>query len=161
MEVPPVIASTFAYSTANSAAAFALTTDAAATRTPEQWARAVFEGAPTALRGFVVFGWRRVLGLRLGPRPSQDHVLGWAVAGGDLVPGSTALTAESRFLRASNTVIVAPSTVTWVTLVHFSSAVARPLWTLARPIHRLTIPYLLARADRMLGDAALPSGRAA
>jgi hypothetical protein len=145
--VPRQIAASFARSTANYAAAFSVTTEAMCARTPLQWARAVFEDAPAALRWCMVFGWTRVLGLRLGPRPSSDHVLGWAIAEGG-VPGSTALIAQSRFLRASNTVTVEGSTVTWVTLVHYSSAAARPLWAMVRPIHHLTIRFLLARAAR-------------
>jgi hypothetical protein len=161
VEVPQLIAATFARSTANYAAAFALTTDTAETRTSLEWARAVFEGAPAALRWCMVFGWRRALGLKLGPRPSDDHVLGWAVAKGDLVAGSTELLAESRFLRARNIVMVEPSTVTWVTFVHYSHAVARLLWALARPIHHLTVRYLLARAARAAKVAPSPSKSAA
>ncbi len=161
VDVPDQIAATFAWSTANYAAAFALTTDAARARTPVQWARAVFEGAPAAVRWCMVFGWTRVLGLRLGPLPSNDHVLGWAIANGDLVPGSTALIAESRFLRACNMVTVDDATVTWVTLVHYSSAAARPLWSLARPIHHLTIRRLLARAAGTAVDGAPSADEAA
>lgn len=81
-------------------------------------------------------------------------MLGWAISGGDLVEGSVTLTAQSRFLRASNIVAVEETTVTWVTLVHYSGAAGRPLWAMARPLHRLTIPYLLARAaDAMRQDA--------
>lgn len=161
VEVPPQIAASFARSTANYAAAFALTTEAAATRTPLEWATAVFEGAPAVLRWCIVFGWMRVLGLKLGPRPSDDHVLGWVISQGDLVVGSTALTAESPLLRASNIVAVESATVTWVTLVHYSRAAARPLWAMARPLHQVTIRYLLARADRAMDAAVAPSGRTA
>lgn len=159
--VPRAIAASFAHSTANYRGALALTTDAAETRSALQWARAVFEGAPAVLRWCLVFGWNRMLGLHLGPRPSDDHVLGWASADGDLLAGSTTLTARSRFLRASNVVAVEPSTVTWVTLVHYSHPAARPLWAMARPIHRLTMRYLLARAARTATPVASPSGRAA
>jgi len=155
VKIPQMIAATFARSTANYAAAFALTTDAAETRTALQWAREVFEGAPVALRWCMTFGWRRALGLKLGPRPSDDHVLGWAVAEGDLVTGSTELHAESRFLRARNIVMVEPTAVTWVTFVHYSHAIARLLWAVARPIHHLTIRSLLARAAR--ATEAVPS----
>lgn len=156
--VPEPIAASFAHSTANDRGAFALTTESAATRTALQWARSVFEGAPSVVRWCLVFGWRRVLGLQLGARPSDDHVLGWAVADGDLVPGSAELTAASRFLRASNIVAVEPSTVTWVTLVHYSHPIARPLWTMARPIHHLTMRYLLRRAARSATTVASASG---
>jgi hypothetical protein len=161
VEVPPQIAASFARSTANDASAFSLTIEDPGTRTSVQWARAVFEGAPAALRWCIVFGWTHVLGLRLGPRPSDDHVLGWEIANGDLVAGSTALLAESRLLRACNIVSVETEAVTWVTLVHCSRAAARPLWALSRPIHLLTIRYLLARAARSLEEDAVRSGEAA
>jgi hypothetical protein len=160
VEVPPQVAGSFARSTANYASAFAVTTEAADAWTPVQWARAVFEGAPAALRWWMVFGWTRVLGLRLARGPSDDHVLGWAIADSDLVAGSTALLATSRFLRACNTVTIEGPTVTWVTLVHYSSAAGRPLWALARPIHHLTIPYVLARAARTAGGASAADGPA-
>ncbi len=155
--VPQQMAASFARSTASYAAAFAVTTEAPSARTPMQWANAVFEGAPSALRWCMVFGWTRVLGLRLGPRPSDFHVLGWAIADGAVLPGSTALIAQSRFLRASNIVTVEGSTVTWVTLVHYSSAAARPLWAIARPIHHVTIRFLLTRAART-ADVVPPAG---
>jgi hypothetical protein len=161
VEVPQPIATSFARSTANYAAAFALATEAAETKTALQWATEVFEGAPAALRWCIVFGWRRALGLKLGPRPAEDHVLGWAVAEGDLVAGSTALLAESRFLRAHNIVLVEPSTVTWVTLVHYSHGLARPLWAMARPVHHLTIRLLLTRAARAAEVAVSSSESAA
>ncbi len=154
VELPAQIAATFARSTANYAVAFELTEPGVERWTPLHWARAVFEDAPAALRWCIVFGWRRVLGLRLAPRPSDRHVLGWAISGGDLVEGSVALTAQSGFLQASNIVAVDATTVTWVTLVHYSGAAARPLWALARPIHRRTIPYLLRRAGDALGQEA-------
>jgi hypothetical protein len=159
--VPQPIAATFACSTANYASAFALTTDAAATSTPLEWARAVFEGAPAAVRWCLVFGWTRVLRLKLEPRNADGHVLGWSVADSDLVVGSTELHAASPFLRARNIVMVDEATVTWVTLVHYSNAAARPLWAMARPIHHLTIRSLLARAARALTEAASPSESAA
>jgi hypothetical protein len=79
-------------------------------------------------------------------------VLGWAIADGDLVAGSAALIAESRLLRACNIVVVDSSSVTWVTLVHYSHAAARPVWAMARPIHHLTMRYLLARAARAAAE---------
>jgi hypothetical protein len=57
--------------------------------------------------------------------------------------------------------MVDEATVTWVTLVHYSNAAARPLWAMARPIHHLTIRSLLARAARALTEAASPSESAA
>jgi hypothetical protein len=43
-------------------------------RSPAQWARAIFEDAPVAMRWFLLLGWRAGLGLRLGPVHSPAHV---------------------------------------------------------------------------------------
>ena len=160
VEVPESIADSFARSTANYAVAFALATDTAKSGTPVQWARAVLEDAPAALRWCMVFAWRRILGLKLGPLSSDECVLGWPISAGDLVPGSTALVAQSRHLRASHTISVDGSTVTWVTLVHCSNMAARLLWALTRPIHHLTLRFLLGRADPGVGVEAM-TGRSA
>ena len=44
-------------------------------RTPEWWARAVFEGAPAWLWRVLPVAWRVVLRARLGPCDSREHVL--------------------------------------------------------------------------------------
>src|SRR4051812_42558896 len=49
----------------------------ASERTPEEWARAVLEGTPLGKRARTFW---RVLGLRLGPPGSPDHVQGWRIA---------------------------------------------------------------------------------
>jgi hypothetical protein len=51
---------------------FSITTPAAADSSAEKWARAVLEQASRVL-------WR-LMGLRLGPRHSPDHVQGWKIA---------------------------------------------------------------------------------
>src|SRR4051812_47068755 len=56
-----------------------LHTDGATNWSPEEWARAVLESAPSARR-FAFIPWRVFLGLRLGPWPSPDHVHGWKIA---------------------------------------------------------------------------------
>ncbi|MFC1410088.1 hypothetical protein ACEZCY_12535 [Streptacidiphilus sp. N1-12] len=83
---------------ADYASAFELTTPDARALTPAQWARGAFEGAPAPLRPVLLLGWTLVLGLRLGPRPSPDHVLGWPIR--DAGPDSVTLEADSRLLAA-------------------------------------------------------------
>ncbi|MFG2628469.1 DUF2867 domain-containing protein [Streptomyces sp. NPDC048473] len=146
------------------ASAFELPVADARSRTPEQWARAVFEDAPVLLRGFLVLGWSLVLRIRLGPRPSPGHVLGWTVSdsaadsdtgrdagtGTDEGPGSntTTLAAPSPLITTRNVAVVNASTVVWVTFVRFDRRIARPVWAMIAPIHHLAIPYLLRRAGR-------------
>jgi hypothetical protein len=164
VEVPATIASARAY---DYASAFALTVAASpgrstsptgtAPRTAEQWARAVFEGAPAALRWCMVFGWRFVLGLRLHPDAAADQVLGWAVEAPASAPDTVTLAAASRFLRAENIVAVGEGVVVWVTVVRYDSQAARPLWAVAAAIHHRTIPILLGHAARVAALDAVPS----
>lgn len=114
------------------------------TRTPEQWARAVFESAPRLVRWFLLLGWRWVLGLRLGPRPSPDHVLGWRIVSTE--PDAIHLELRSALMVARLILRVASSTTVWITNVHYTRSLARPLWTAVGLIHRKIIPYLLGRA---------------
>jgi len=146
-----------ARSTSGYASAFALATPRARALTPEQWARAVFEQGPVPLRSFVEFGWRALLGLRLGPRHSPDHVAGWTIAAVDDRPDTITLTADSRLLRARNVVAVDDGVVEWVTTVQFERPPARAAWAAAVPVHNLTIPYLLDRTARTVEERPLPS----
>lgn len=130
------------------ASAFELPTGAATSRSPEQWLRATFETAPTPVSLFVRAGWRFVLGLRLAPMSSSEHVLGWTVT--DTDTRSAAIQAHSRLLGSQNTVVVGDGKVAWVTFVRFTRPLARMVWAAAAPIHHRTIPYLLRRAARRM-----------
>jgi hypothetical protein len=115
----------------------------------EGWARAVFEGAPVVLRLVLVAAWSVGLGLRLGPRQSSGHVLGWEIEHADA--GTVVLHARSRLLDAWN-VVVAPGAdaedVVWVTFVRFNRPAGRLLWGAAAPVHHVVLPCLLGRAGR-------------
>jgi hypothetical protein len=113
-------------------------------RSPEQWARAVFEETPTVIRSFVEFGWRYVLGLRLGPRSSPDHVSGWTIR--DIGPGAINLEVHSWLLAATKEIQVERGTVCVGTVVRYKRGLGRVVWSLAIPIHYLTEPYLLGYA---------------
>jgi hypothetical protein len=130
------------------ASAFEVTIAEGDGRSPEQWARAVFEGAPIAIRWFVSFGWRFALGLRLGPRRSPAYVSGWKVR--DQRPGVIVLEVESRFLTAYKEIRVASNSVRMSTYVHYKRGLGRAIWGLVAPVHHRTEPYLLGHA------AALP-----
>ena len=147
VDVPEAIRSREDLAGSDYASAFALAVRAdSPAPTPEQWARAAFEGAPAPLLRLLPLAWRLGLGLRLGPRPSPGHVLGWSLTGSDT--RTATLTARSGLLTAHNVVALRDNEVVRVTLVRFERRAARPLWAVAAPIHHLTVPYLLARAAR-------------
>ena len=128
------------------ASAFLLPDPQARDLTPEQWARAAFEGAPRLWRWVLNVGWRLGLGLQLGPAGSRHHVAGWPVAASD--EDSIVLAADSRILTARDVFTVSGEGVTWVTIVRFERPIARIVWGLAAPVHHLTVPWLLTRPSR-------------
>lgn len=123
---------------------FEVPTDKADTRTPEQWARALFEHAPLPVRWFLLLGWRWVLGLRLGPRSSSDHVLGWRIA--ETSPDAIRLELRSSFMTAQLILRVTSSMAVLTTHVYYTRPLARPLWAVVSLIHQQMVPYLLGRA---------------
>lgn len=132
------------------AVAFELSLPAAGDRSPEQWARAVWEQAPALVRRLLLIGWRAGLGLRLGPLNTPAHVLGWALT--SATGQAAVLDARSRLMTARNVVELRDRGVRWTTFVRFDRRPAAALWSLAAPVHCAAIPYLLRRAgDRAEG----------
>lgn len=125
------------------------------TRTAEQWLRAVFEEAPRPVRWFLLLGWRGVLGLQLGPRPSPDHILGWRIASRE--PEDVRLELHSALMNAQLALHLSSSTAIWRTNVFYTKPLARPLWAVVGVIHRQIVPYLLGRAASFQLPATLSS----
>jgi hypothetical protein len=113
-------------------------------RSSEQWARAVWEGAPAPLRWFMLAGWRLVLRLRLGPRHSPDHVLGWLIV--DSSPGETVCHLDSGLLSAHNVFHKADRTLVWSTFVTYKGLAARVIWLAVSALHRFLVRIALRRA---------------
>jgi hypothetical protein len=113
-------------------------------RSSEQWARAVWEEAPAPLRWFMLAGWRLVLGFRLGPRDSPDHVLGWRIV--DRGPDETVCQLRSGFLNAHNTFRKVDGTFVWSTFVTYERPMARVIWPPVSLAHRLLVRIALRRA---------------
>lgn len=120
--------------------------DGVASRTPEQWARAVFEqGPPRWWRRLLDLGWRYLLGLRLTRSPRA--VAGWPIVAE--AETSITLAASSRWLSAQDVFVLRASSVVWITVVRYDKPLGRLLWGLAAPMHHLTIPWLFTRADAL------------
>jgi hypothetical protein len=123
---------------------FAAPRAAADERTPEQWARAVFEDAPRPVRWFLVIGFRYGLGLKFGPRHSPEHVLGWAII--DTSPDS--LTVESRsWLLTSRLVFRTEATrLSQSTYVRYDRPIAKIVWPPVAILHRQIVPRIVRHA---------------
>ncbi len=117
---------------------------AADDRTPERWARAVFEDAARPVRWFLVCGFRFGLGLRFGPRPSPQHVLGWAII--DRQPDSLTLESRSWFLTSRLVFQTEASRVTQFTFVRYDKRIAAIIWPPVSILHRQIVPRLLRHA---------------
>lgn len=115
-------------------------------RPAERWARDALEGAPRPLRWFVMFGWRFVLGLRLAPGTSPDHVLGWKVVKSE--QDVAVLEARSRLLVANLLFEPKDGRFVWVSALRFESGLARPIWAVVGLLHRRIVPYVVGRAAR-------------
>jgi hypothetical protein len=111
---------------------------------PRQWARAIFEGAPAVWRWVLIVGWRAVLRLRLGPRPSPDHVLGWQIVAA--TPNTLTLQARSALVTAHKVLEVGDGRLTVSTLIRYESRSARLIWSALAPVHHVIEPLLMTRA---------------
>jgi hypothetical protein len=123
-------------------------------RSAEQWARLAFEDAPRALRAFIVAGWTFGLRLRLGPRPSPDHVLGWTIA--SAATDRIILSVQSGLLGTAHLVLqIEGSRIVLASFVRYEKRGARPIWSAVQPLHHQILPYLLGRAaSRSLSSQA-------
>jgi hypothetical protein len=127
------------------AVAFVLSHPTEGGRSPEQWARAVWEQAPSPVRWLLLTGWRIGLGLHLTPaQDTSAHVLGWALSRTN--DRAAVLDARSRLMTARNVVELDGPRVRWTTFVRFDKRPAGALWSLAAPVHQAVLPYLLRRA---------------
>jgi hypothetical protein len=115
-------------------------------QTAQSWAREIFEGAPAGVRQFIVAGWIGALGVRLAPRSSPDHVLGWPIA--HATDEMIVLEAPFRFGTARNVVLAEPSRVVLTTFVRYEKPLARATWSGAALLHERIIPYLMNHAVR-------------
>jgi hypothetical protein len=92
----------------------------------------------------LVAGWRLVLGLRLGPRNSPGHILGWTIVG--RLPNETVVELRSSSLTAHNSFHRDQSSLVWSTFVHYDRPLGRIVWRPVSLVHRPLVRYALGRA---------------
>lgn len=120
--------------------------DAGVEQGPEQWARAMVEDAPLAMRVRLLSGWS-ALGLRLGPPWAAGRVLGWKVQ--QSRPSFALLTADSWLgLKAELLFRAQPRGVLFATLIQQNHVLARCLWRKITPTHQAVVRSLLLHAAR-------------
>ena len=123
---------------------FTAVTGGAAGRSAEGWARAALEGTPTGRSA--PFLWR-LLGLRLGPTPSPDHVQGWRILdrGDDWIT----LEATSGLMTAHAVAHVDEGHVSLALFLRYDRPVAALVWLPVGAMHRRGVPAMLRQALRL------------
>jgi hypothetical protein len=132
---------------------FTIKTPKAQEWSAERWMRAILEEAPLSLRNARRL-WR-IMGLRLGPRSSPDHVQGWRIA----ARGDTWIRAETScwYLTAQAICLVEEAQVlVSLSLRYDRPLVAVPVWTLVCGPHQRALPAMLRQAVRIVTAESQP-----
>ncbi len=127
-------------------------------RSAEELSRFALERAPWQARWFIWAVQRLLLGIRLGPRSSPDHILGWRILTSqhDVIQ----LGAVSPVLGRSLIVIrrINQTCARATICICFARPVpARVLWAIAGPGHRRIVPYLMERAAAIAQPVGPPA----
>jgi hypothetical protein len=130
--------------------AFLVETGQAESRTAEQWARAILEGAPGIMQSAVAAGWF-ALGLRFGSTQSDDRVLGWVVRRSS--PDFVLLGASSRIGMPAEVLFKRhPHALLFATFVQHENLLARAVWAGVAPVHRQVVRQALEQVGSSNGD---------
>ncbi|WP_418960157.1 DUF2867 domain-containing protein [Streptomyces tritici] len=125
---------------------FTLTAAGASARSPEQWARALFEEVAGRQGQFI---WRGLLGLRLRRGTgSAGHVAGWRIA--ERCDGRVRLEARSWMLTGHLVVEVDDDRVSLATVLRYRRRAAARVWPPLAAVHRRLAPGLLRDAHAVL-----------
>ena len=113
---------------------------------PEHWARAVLERAPLSRRNARLL-WR-LMGLRLGPRDSPDHVQGWRIAA--RAGHWLRLETRSWYLSAEAVCLVEDQRVSVSLFLRYDRPIASVVWAVVCGPHQRAVPIMLHQAVRIM-----------
>ncbi|MCW2654349.1 MAG: hypothetical protein QOE41_3957 [Mycobacterium sp.] len=116
-------------------------------RTPEEWARAILEGAPVTVRTKLLLGWSAI-GLKLVDDRSGRSVLGWAVRSSS--PEFVLLGADSRIGMPGELLFKSGHALQFATFVQQDNLVARAVWAATEPAHVRVVRQVLEQAGRRI-----------
>ncbi|HEY8526284.1 MAG TPA: hypothetical protein VIL48_15035 [Acidimicrobiales bacterium] len=145
-EVPGSVGALTTLGEADHVDLFTAEAPAATDASPEEWARAILERAPAARRNAHRL-WR-LLGLRLGPPGSPDHVQGWRIA--DRGDGWVRLETGSWYLTAQALCLVAEGRVSLSLAVRHDRRLARLVWAVVAGPHERAVPVMLHQAVELM-----------
>lgn len=142
---------------ADYADAFEISRSQADPRSAEQWARDGFELLPLATRRGLLLVHRWILGFRLGPWASPNHVLGWRIVTSE--PELLHLEARSRLMRGRMVWRLHGERLVMTTFLRFEMRrTAAVIWAVIGNIHRGGAPYLF---ELMADHRSRPASRRA
>ena len=101
----------------------------------------MLEGTPTGRSAPILW---RLLGLRLGPRPSPDHVQGWTIA--DRGASWIRLETSSWFMTAHAVAHVADEQLSLALFLRYDRPIAALIWAPVSVLHRRAVPVMLHQA---------------
>ena len=132
---------------------FTITTPRATDKTAEEWARAILEQAPVSRRNARIL-WR-LMGLRLGPRNSPDHVQGWKIA----ARGDNWLRVEtaSWYASAQAVCLVEEGQVSISLSFRYDRPFAKLVWFLVSDPHQRAVPVMLHQAAKLMAGGDFPN----
>jgi hypothetical protein len=114
-------------------------------RSAERWARDGFERLPVATRRSLLLVHRWILGFRLGPWVSSNHVLGWRIVTSE--PELLHLEARSALLSGHMVWRLSSERLVMTTFLQYEMrTAASAVWAVIGNIHRGGGPYLLELA---------------
>jgi hypothetical protein len=125
---------------------FTVETHLATDRSAEEWARAVLEQTPLARRNARTL-WQ-LMGLRLGPPQSPEHVQGWKIAArGD---NWLRLETTSWYITAQAVCLVEEGRVSISLSLRYDRQVAALVWALVSGPHQRAVPVMLRQAVTLM-----------
>jgi hypothetical protein len=125
--------------------AFEVTRSPTDRRSAERWARDGFERLPVTTRRSVLLIHRWILGFRLGPWVSSNHVFGWQIVTSE--PELLHLEARSTLLTGHMVWRLHHERLVMTTFFQYKKhRTASVVWAVLGNIHRGGAPYLLKLA---------------
>jgi hypothetical protein len=127
--------------------AFEVGRDPTDRRSAEQWAREGVGRLPETTRRPLLLTHRWILGFRLGPWSSPDHILGWRIVTSE--PELLHLEALSYLFRGHMLWRLYPDRLVMTTFLEYEMrGVAPAIWGVVGNVHRNGSPYLLGLAAK-------------
>jgi len=114
------------------------------TRNAETWARNGFDKLPLKSRKSGMLAHRYLLGFRLGPWSSSDHIFGWHIA--ESKPDVLHLEAKGKIMEGHMVWRLKDDRLVMSTFLKYNIPLAAGIWAFAGRIHRSSAPGLLSLA---------------